>query len=142
MPKKESYGCPVKKIKIGGMDYDIHFSSQEVSKALEEMGKCSSATLDITISRGLKNAQVVDTFIHEVMHGIFYVLAMDWEEGDDRKVPDFETVTRAVASGFTMIFRDNPVFILWLLHLLTNNSELEKCINKLRTTEDESKQTE
>ena len=47
-----------------------------------------------------------DTFLHEVIHAICYVMSIKMEEGD-------EQMTRRLATGLCMVWKDNKKVFDW-----------------------------
>ena len=52
-----------------------------------------------------------DTFLHEVIHAICYVMAIKMEEGD-------EQMTRRLATGLCMVWKDNKKAFDWWQNLI------------------------
>ena len=49
----------------------------------------------------------LDTLLHEINHGIYRTFGLDDRSSE-------ETIVATMATGWTMIYRDNPTLIAWI----------------------------
>ncbi len=53
----------------------------------------------------------LDTLLHEINHGIYRTFGLDDKSSE-------ETIVATMATGWTMIYRDNPALIAWICRLV------------------------
>lgn len=95
------------KIYIGGVTFDY-----EESNELFDYGECDKHSRVIRVHRSQPQCQKVDTILHEILHAIWDVYAL--EEKDDE-----ERMVTCTARGLTCIYRDvrNKPFLDYLNYL-------------------------
>ena len=78
--------------------------------AAEADGWCDSASLTICLFRDLPSDAMADTFLHECIHAVGYVMGVSWGKE--------EQVARRISSGLCSMWKDNPTVFKWWLSLL------------------------
>lgn len=89
-----------KKIHIGHQTYTVQEYDEVFLKDAEKFGYCDPTNLKIAVvSKGVPKVNVINTIIHEVLHGLFreYNLPSEYEEH----------IVTCLANGLCQIFRDN-----------------------------------
>lgn len=100
-------------IKIGGFDFQLVRWNSNQAAGAARYGEFSSIEQIIRLQLGMPSRfKAVDTLLHEITHGIFWVYNI---HDDDKE----ERVTGTMGSAWTQIHRDNPWLPLWLSECLT-----------------------
>ena len=97
-------------IRIGPFDWNlVHWTSIEATAA-SRYGECSSHELIIRISPDMASpAKLVDTFLHEIGHAIWWVSGLSKQDNSDE-----ERIVSATAITMVQVFRDNPWLTRWI----------------------------
>jgi hypothetical protein len=69
----------------------------------------------------LPPSEVVNTFVHEVLHAIFSVAHYEFASDEDEE----NTVT-CMANGLTAFFKNNPEAIVWIMNTVGADSVQER----------------
>ena len=88
-------------IKIIGKTYKI----EPVPEMDDDCGACYDAKQLIKISEDLPQELSQDTLLHEVMHAVDYQMHTNMKE---RQIS-------AMAAGLTAVFKENPLFVKYIL---------------------------
>lgn len=91
-------------IRVGPHDIKIVVRKLE---DCEGMFTSSSACIEMRDEPSSKTV-VVDTFLHEVNHALFWTCALP-QTGNDE-----ELIAGALATGWTQVYRDNPWLLGWI----------------------------
>ena len=79
-----------------------------VSQSKDRYGECSVLAQEIRIASVFSSGhKAVDTFLHECLHGLWATLALQDEDKQER-------VISTLATGLTMLHRDNPWLAPWI----------------------------
>lgn len=103
------------KLKIGYRDFTLRFL-KKINKG-EELGLCTYPSKrvkckgQISIAKGMDDAEKANTILHEILHAICYT------QGLDLPVAEEERVVNSLSNGLIAFIRDNPRFTLQLLKL-------------------------
>jgi hypothetical protein len=60
-------------------------------------------------------AFALDTVLHEIGHGIYRTFGLERKSSE-------EAVVSAMATGWVMVFRDNPELLSWLYRMIPSSS--------------------
>lgn len=101
------------RVKIGPFDYTIRWYDRPEEDREARYGYTDHNELEIGVSDRLQKVRKADTFLHEVIHALWYILALDKEATE-------EEVATKYGVGLTMVFRDNPELFQWWLALCTD----------------------
>ena len=99
-----------KKIKIGYSEFKIIPRSNEWGKRNKAFGDCIPESAQIQYDASQKRAEIVNTIIHETLHGIVYMFDINF-----KNVKEEEKVVRKIANGLHTVFKDNPHFLEWIM---------------------------
>lgn len=94
-------------IRIGPFDFEIALRKRGRGfpyHGLFEGRDKFRITLDSTMHSG---ELIVDTLLHEIMHGLYFAAAMGGGETEER-------VVNALATGLTQVFRENRWLLPWV----------------------------
>jgi len=109
-----------KKIKIGYSDFKLIPRSNHWGKRNKAFGECAPDQGKIQFDSSQKRSELVNTIIHETLHGIVYMFDINF-----KSMRDEETVIRKMANGIHTVFRDNPHFVEWIMQNSNLTSEDE-----------------
>lgn len=90
-------------VRVFGRVYSVVYV-KDSSLGLSDMGRCDDAKQLIHVQDGLTPIEEADTVLHEVIHGIDYVMGLGLEE---RQV-------RGLGAALVGLFQDNPQFAKYL----------------------------
>lgn len=95
-------------VRIGAFDISIGTMNPHETMGKLRWGEFSSAEQAVRIQEHWPSRhKLIDTLMHEIMHGIYWAYGI----GDDDKE---ERIVAAFASALVALYRDNP----WLLDLV------------------------
>lgn len=95
-------------IRIGLHDYAIVKWNSNTSLGRGRSGECASIEQEIRLSSGHPSCtQLIDTFLHEALHAVYWVYGVHDEDKEERVVSVFST-------ALTTLFRDNPWLASWI----------------------------
>jgi hypothetical protein len=103
-------------IKIAGQDIKVVAMPRNVAQQNRQYGEYSAWDETISIYFKGNPLQVIDTFIHEVLHAVWDVYGLQRKDTEERSV----SIT---ATAITQIIRDNPDWVSWALELLYGEDE-------------------
>lgn len=92
-----------KKVRLMGREYSIKYTDD-----LQVLGDCTPSKCQIRIQEGQHPVEEADTVIHEIMHGICYLMNLDLSDEME------EHVVRKLATGLTQAFVDNPNLLTYI----------------------------
>lgn len=99
-----------KRLKILNLTYSVEFCSKTVRETAESDGWCDFDEQKIVIYDGLANEAKADTFLHECIHAIGWVMGVEWTKE--------EQVSRRIATGLCTLWKENPGAFRWWKNLL------------------------
>ena len=91
-----------KTLRIGPHVYDVHIHPREWSTETDKHGLCDRMTLSIHLC---DDNRLFETFIHEVLHAIYY-------EWNVQPMDDEERTVTQLSSGIVSFFLDNKKALL------------------------------
>jgi hypothetical protein len=103
------------RVRIGPYDFDIVDLDGEDAEKNYGAFDYSSQTIAVLPEYPTPFLEV-DTVLHEILHGIFAVFRLKGKEGEEHLVS-------TIATGLTMVLRDNPKLRQWLDHSLERTPE-------------------
>jgi hypothetical protein len=97
----------IKKIRIGGVDFDVR-ANPELSIAANACGRICVNVSRIEIEPSLSEQAQAQTILHEVLHGIVRLSKLRdvFQDNDDE-----ERAIDGFAHGLLQVIRDNPALI-------------------------------
>jgi len=97
-----------KTIRIGPFDYKIVILSAVETVEKNVYGECANLQQEIRMRAKYESySACADTFIHECLHALWWI--MNIKEADNE-----ERVVTTLATGLTMLLRDNDWLAAWL----------------------------
>tara|TARA_B100000745_G_scaffold40680_1_gene24838 strand:+ start:54 stop:452 length:399 start_codon:yes stop_codon:yes gene_type:complete len=111
--KGRNVKLPANTIKIGYTRYDIQVWDKMTATSNEAYGEFYEKEQVIGIDGNQKGGQLVNTLLHEIMHGIIfqYGLKDGLEPKGDAKE---EQIVNATTNGLSAVFVDNPWLLPWI----------------------------
>ena len=91
----------MEKIKIGYKTYDIVYDNEYLDEK-ELAGEIDYYNKKIIARNDRDEVEFINTFIHEVLHGIFY-------QSGDRNLKEDENLINCIANGLTQVIVDNDI---------------------------------
>ena len=91
----------MEKIKIGYKTYDIVYDNGYLDEK-ELTGEIDYYNKKIIVRNDRDEVEFLNTFIHEVLHGIFY-------QSGDRNLKEDENLINCIANGLTQVIVDNDI---------------------------------
>ena len=91
----------MEKIKIGYKTYDIVYDNEYLDEK-ELTGEIDYYNKKIIVRNDRDEVEFLNTFIHEVLHGIFY-------QSGDRNLKEDENLINCIANGLTQVIVDNDI---------------------------------
>lgn len=102
LPKKDF------KVKIGPFWYEVIYSV-EVSEQSSSYGSINHSTFKIFIDSSKPKQRQEESFIHEVIHGLFSASGLGDRVAEDTKHPAFEEeLTGVLGTWMYQFVQDNP----------------------------------
>lgn len=96
------------KIRVGAFDFVIEKWSEHQAASKSRYGEFSSMDQRIGIQLTFPSpAKAVDTFIHEIMHAIYWAYGIEDDDKEERTVS-------MLSSGWVQVYRDNPWLADWI----------------------------
>jgi len=92
------------KIRVGGFDIKIKEFDSYAAESRQVNGEFSSLDLTMRIDVSMDIQKILDTFLHELFHAIYYVYGVKDVDNEERTV-------EGLATGTMQIYRDNPSFL-------------------------------
>lgn len=96
----------IKKIKIGYKDYEIAPMNAHQLGSTGHYASIDHRACSIIYDNSVDDAEIVDSIIHEVLHGIYR------QFGKDITMEEQEYFVGLFSSGLTVVFRDNPELLV------------------------------
>lgn len=88
--------------------FDVRVVDLDATTATDDYGQFSADDLEIRLRRHFVSPAVAaDTFIHEVLHAVWWVMNARAKDGEER-------IVTLLSTGLTQFFRDNPAVLAWL----------------------------
>ena len=119
----------MEKIKIGYKTYDIVYDNEYLDEK-ELTGEIDYYNKKIIVRNDRDEVEFLNTFIHEVLHGIFY-------QSGDRNLKEDENLINCIANGLTQVIVDND--IKDILNVKSKIDKYENWIGKKVNCWDEEK---
>lgn len=86
------------KIKIGWREYTVEKGEKRFCQSGDLCGEIDYGAKVIYLYEGLDNEEMANTFLHEIIHGIFEYMGREQDEG----------LVVALTEGLYQVLRDNP----------------------------------
>jgi hypothetical protein len=95
-------------VRVGPFDFRIELMAPCRAASEKAFGLCNCLEHVISLQRDMPNkSRVVDTFLHELMHAIYWAYGIEDRDEEER-------IVGAIAVGMTALFRDNPWLLDWI----------------------------
>ncbi|MDE2103806.1 MAG: hypothetical protein KGL39_41595 [Patescibacteria group bacterium] len=94
-------------VKIGWCTYRIEQWDTREAVAANRYGETCHTTSKIRVDTGYGTQQAASTLLHEIMHAVSAIWAMDDEDGEERTV-------KIMQHGLSTVWRDNPEVMAWI----------------------------
>lgn len=107
-----------KRIKIGYSVFKLIPRSSNWGARNKAFGLCQPDEAKICFDKTQKRTELVNTILHEMLHGIVYMFDINF-----KSMRDEENVVRKMANGLQVVFRDNPEFLEWILQNTTKDDK-------------------
>ena len=104
-----------KAVRVNGKTYQVIFTPKNPLVEFENHGMCDNAKHTIHIEGDQIPVEEVDTVIHELLHAVWYQMSLT-----DFDVQLEERVVRALGTGLTGLFADNPKLLDYFKATLGN----------------------
>jgi len=101
----------LKKIKIGGQVYKV-ITDNEICTNFNALGVTFKDKSLIVLKDDAPDDVILDTLIHEMLHGVCANYLFDPERADE------EEIVTALAHGLTQVLRDNPKLLQQIQELI------------------------
>ena len=102
-----------KRIKVLNLSWKIEFVDKGISNASESLGWCDYESQTISLFEDQSDESMADTFLHEVLHSVFYAMGID-----PSKETDEENIVQRLSTGLCTVFANNPLAFRWFQSLL------------------------
>ncbi len=110
-------------LRILGRDYRVLYVPP-TGLTHAESGLCDNKTQTLTIATDQTPIEAADTFLHEVVHAIDWIIGLELSEHQ----------VRHLSATLIGVFQDNPEWAQWLIQDKTQErEEYEKQCNRKRT---------
>ena len=103
-------GIP-KTVRVGCYMFRVEVAEFEDAEADGTFGHMNPISQKIRLRPGMTAQNLANTFIHEVLHGIYFYLGVAEDNGEE------EFVTKG-ANGLCAFWQDNPKAVAWWARLL------------------------
>lgn len=100
-----------KRIRILNLSWKVEFVDKAISTASESLGWCDYDNQTISLFEDQSNESMADTFLHEVLHALFYAMGIE-PTGDE------ENVICRISTGLCTVWSTNPLVFRWWQSLL------------------------
>ncbi len=94
-------------IKVASHMYKVSLKDREWYHESGKRGECDKNETKIWISEGMTVSRTVETFIHEILHAVYYEYGIQDEDEEER-------IVTALATGFSQVIKDNPELLKYL----------------------------
>ena len=101
-------------ILIGGIWFRVFWVSKGIEEGAAKFGWCDLNNQSIYISNALSTSKVIDTFLHEVLHALYWFFSLDSKASEEEKV------VSCLSSGINMVWINNPYWFNWYTNLLND----------------------
>lgn len=108
MSKKKDK-IPFNKIKVLYSTYDIVPLEERQANLREIFGQFHAKEQVIEYDSTLKNAEKINTIMHEIGHAIFHTMGIKSSNDSDEEV-----FVNSFTAGLITVFRDNPTLLQWI----------------------------
>lgn len=102
---------PAKYIKIGYTKYKLQIWDKLTATSNEAYGEFFQREEAIGIAGDQSGSQLVNTLLHEIMHGIVYQYNLSFDGGKDTQE---EALANVMTNGLMAVFVDNPWLLPWI----------------------------
>ena len=100
-----------KRVRVLNLSWKVDFVGKGISKASESLGWCDYETQTICISDEQTRESMADTFLHEILHALFYAMGIE-PTGDE------ENIICRISTGLCTVWSANPLAFRWWQSLL------------------------
>lgn len=111
MREESHYRNVPKSVRVGCYLFRIEVAEFEDHEAEGSFGHMNPISQKIRLRPGMTAQNLANTFIHEVLHAIYFYLRPNDEEGEEAYVTNG-------ANGLCAFWQDNPEAVKWWVNLL------------------------
>ena len=108
--EKRKAGVP-SQIKVANLIFKIEFVEPTHKSVQDSFGFVDFDTETIGLNTEQSPESLHDTFLHELIHAICYVMSIEMDEGE-------EQMTRRLATGLCTVWKDNRKVFDWWQNLI------------------------
>ena len=112
----EELKFPSLTLRIGPYDYSLRYIDAVQHDAAEAIGHHSEIYRVIQVATSLDRFSMIQTMLHEINHALLDIMGLT-------KKKSSEDLCDRLATGWLMVYRDNPWFLRWV-HKLSTEEEL------------------
>lgn len=106
------------RVKIGPYMFDIEIEDIMDAAAAEQFGHCNTNNQMIRIQPSLKPQKLVNTFLHECIHGMHWLMGLMSPRQNQSWYDTEEDFTHLGANAMCMFLKDNPHVVKWMMKWL------------------------
>lgn len=97
---------PVSTIKVLHVDYDLVAMPPDYADASNQWGDTDKSKRIIRVDTRAKPRDVAEVLLHELIHAVWEAMGIPGRPREERAV-------RAISTGLTTVWRDNPALHKW-----------------------------
>ena len=102
----------IKKIKVGAYVFTVEPMTKDYFHQSKRYAEFDNYNSVIKVYMDVSNAHILDSLLHEINHALYFAYGIRDEDNEER------TVTK-IASGWAMIYKDNPKLLDTIKELIT-----------------------
>lgn len=103
-------------VKVMNHDFEIKWVDGDVESGAQKYGWCNCNDQVIAVSSRLRSTQIADTFLHEVIHALNWM--MEIKDGAKE-----EEICTRLSSALCCFWRDNPEALTWWSRMIQGSSK-------------------
>lgn len=97
-----------KTMRVGAYEFRIKKMSSARAAGERRFGECSICEQAVSIQDWMPSrCKAVDTFIHELLHALYWAWGIEDEDKEER-------IVNVLGPAWTAFYRDNPWFLDWI----------------------------
>jgi len=106
MPRRRTQ--PPRRVRILNLTWKVKFVDNDIGDSL---GWCDYESQTITLYAQQTKESLCDTFLHELLHALFYAMAID-------QSTDEEKLVASTSTGLCAVWKQNPEAFKWWASML------------------------
>lgn len=96
-----------KTLKVAAFDIVVEEWHPHAATGEQKYGIFSSYTMTIKVDCSVPTCKVLDTFLHEIFHAIYWAYSIEDEDKEER-------IVNCLGTAWAQVLRDNPLLVEWL----------------------------